>query len=229
MLRVREGSNLRPDGLLGRLPRRSAVVHYQLCYGLADPQGLEPWTLRFITPDALTAELGIQMRAPGREPRLRRAIARRCALTPRPRCVSTDERQARHHLPDRPPVRRGSDPDRHRLAVALLDHDARDAARLELPRELAEVHFVAGVQRDGDGAGQDLRVDDRRGLAGGVDRLRDLRPVGEVGADDDVVGYVEVLRTSGIGSRRSKRTPVGLAVNGCSACDDDAHRCRRCQ
>jgi hypothetical protein len=77
-----------------------------------------------------------------------------------------------------------------------------DASARECVSDLDEVLFVSRVERDCDGAGEEPR---RRRLSGGVDGLRNLRPVGEVGADDDVVDGVTVLRATGVG------------VNGCCA------------
>lgn len=78
------------------------------------------------------------------------------------------------------------DTDGHRLAGILADDDdVPDRGALERLAQFEKVRRIARCESDGD------RSRRRPGLAhaltGGVNYLRDLQPVGEVGADDDVV------------------------------------------
>jgi hypothetical protein len=79
------------------------------------------------------------------------------------------------------------DADRHGLPVALDDDFVGDAGIDETLGQLVEVSPIACCKSDGDGSRRNWTAD---ALAGGVDGLRDLRPVREVGADDDVVREV---------------------------------------
>lgn len=103
------------------------------------------------------------------------------------------ERQTRQDLSDRIAVGGRQNADRHGLAVALEDDVASHVGAFERLRESEEVVDVPRVQSDGYRAGRNADVGHRRGLAGGVDGLRNLRPSGEIGADDDVVNDLDGL------------------------------------
>ena len=79
-----------------------------------------------------------------------------------------------------------------------------DAGARERVADLEEVIAAAGGEGHGDGVGRDALA---HALARGVDGLRDLRPVGEIGADDDVVDVAGgLVLVAGLG---------GPDVNGC--------------
>lgn len=83
-----------------------------------------------------------------------------------------------------------------------------DAGAGEPLRQLLELGAIARSESDSDGARWDRAADT---LTGGVDGLRDLRPMREVGADDDVVGQV----CGGVAIAVLRRE--GPGVNGCCA------------
>lgn len=83
-----------------------------------------------------------------------------------------------------------------------------DAGARELVGELAQVDFIARVKCHGECAGLEPR---RRRFAGGMDRLGDLRSVGEIGPDYHVVNDVQVLGAVGVAVHRENA--FALTVN----------------
>lgn len=100
------------------------------------------------------------------------------------------EGDARKHLPDRGAISSGFEADGHRLPVALSDEHVRKLGpRKEVPK-LEQVRLIARSKSNGNRAG---RVDHPAvAFTNRVNRLGNLRPVGEVAADDDVVDQVGV-------------------------------------
>jgi len=124
--------------------------------------------------------------SPGREPGPL-VFRRDVRFTPRRREL-LHERDAREHLPDRIAISSGFEADGHGLSVALGDEHVGKPCLGEHVTELEQVRLVARSQSYGNSAGWVDRP--AVALANRVNRLGNLRPMGEVAADDDVVDQV---------------------------------------
>ena len=128
------------------------------------------------------------MQAAGVEHHDLRLEGRRSTLSYACETMLPHQRKAGQNLSDRITVGGGTEADGHELAserpVSLDDLVVWDVGVVQELGEGQEMVLVPSVERDGDASWLRARVGT---LSGGVDYLRDLRPMGEIGADDDVV------------------------------------------